>query len=76
MAVHLFHSFSFLTVPVTAGARQSGSGETQAGGTEEEVCGEGKTDPQSAREPERTAKTSAAAGERLINIQYMAISEM
>lgn len=74
MTVLLLHSF--LTVSVTAGARESGKGETQGGGAEEEVCGEGKTDPQSAREPERTAKTAAAAGEGLSNIQHIAFSWM
>lgn len=61
---------------VTAGARESGKGETQGGGAEEEVCGEGETDPQSAREPERTANTAAAAGERLISIQYLTFLEV
>lgn len=61
-------------MPVTAGARQSGGGETQAGGTEEEVCGEGETDPRSAREPERTANPAAAAGQRLINIHFQKCS--
>lgn len=72
MTVHFFHPFFFLllTLPVTAGARQPWSGATQTGGTEEEVCGEGKTDPQSAREPERTANTAAAAGERVFNMQF------
>lgn len=50
---------------VTAGARGSGGGEAQGGGTEEEVCGEGEADPQPAREPERAADTAAAAGEWL-----------
>lgn len=58
----LFHPFSCRVW--TTGARASGGGETQGGGAEDEVWGEGETDPRSAREPERTAKTAAAAGER------------
>lgn len=47
---------------MTAGAREAGGGEKQSGGAEEEVRGEGETDPQSAREPERTADSAAATG--------------
>ncbi|KAI4810687.1 hypothetical protein KUCAC02_013624 [Chaenocephalus aceratus] len=38
--------------------------KTEGERAEGEVRGEGETDPQSAREPERTAHTAAEAGER------------
>lgn len=58
-----------------AGARESGGGETQGGGAEEEVWGERETDPQSARKPERTANPATAKGEWLSGIQCTAFSE-
>lgn len=73
MSVVLLHSF--LTMSVTAGARESGGGERQGGGAEEEVWGEKDTDPQSAGEPEGAAHTAAAAGEWLNDVQYVSISE-
>lgn len=57
-----------------AGARETGGGETQGGGAEEELRGEGEGDPQSGRESERAAHTSASAGEPQVRLlQYLFI---
>lgn len=62
-----------LTLSVQEGATESGGGETEGGRAEEEVWGKGETDPQSAREPEGTAITAAAASEWQNDVLYVAI---
>lgn len=44
------------------GTTESGGGERQSGGTEEELRGEGEDDSQPAREPARAVDCAATAG--------------